>query len=140
MSRLRIGQVAREAGISVETVRYYEQRGLIEAPRRSDAGYREYPASVRERLAFIARGKALGFSLDEVRELLDLQLDADADRAAVKGLVEEKMALIDAKMAELARLRGSLAQLSRQCDGSGSAKGCPILAYLVQGTSEADAP
>ncbi len=133
MTSMRIGSVARASGLSVETIRYYERRGLLKAPTRSLSGYREYPPQVVDRLAFIRRGKHLGFSLDEIKELLDLELSPQADSATVKGLVEEKVLVIEARIAELSRLKQTLAELSSRCDGQGSTDGCPILRFLKAG-------
>lgn len=133
MNGLKIGEVAHRSGMTVETIRYYEQRGLLDTPHRSAAGYRLYGPVVIDRLAFITRAKGLGFSLQEIRELLELQLQPGADRGAVKGLVMEKLALVDAKIAELQQLRRVLDQLSGRCDGHGSVEACPIIHFLQQG-------
>ncbi len=124
------------SGVSVETIRYYERRGLIEEPLRSESGYREYPAEVADRLAFILRGKKLGFSLDEIRELLNLQLTPGTGSGEVKAFVEEKVALIEEKISELSRLKQTLTGLSALCDGSGPAEQCPILGFLTAGDTE----
>lgn len=133
MSGIKIGEVARRSGLTVEAIRYYEQRGLLPEPGRSAAGYRLYAPAVVERLAFIGRAKKLGFSLQEVGELLDLQLQPGADRGAVKGLVEEKLALVRSKIAELQQLDAVLGRLSESCDGQGSLEACPIIHFLQDG-------
>ena len=131
MAALRIGQVASAAGVSVETIRYYEQRGVLPQPQRAASGYRQYDAEVVQWLAFISRAKALGFALDEIAELL--AISPDDDRGAVKALVEEKVALIEGKIAELSGLKDTLHQLADCCSGVGPAAQCPILAFLQQG-------
>ena len=133
MSRLRIGKVAQLSEVSVETVRYYERRGLVETPQRSSSGYREYGEEAVQRLAFIRRAKLLGFSLEEVRELLELQLSPDADSGRVKMVVEEKIHLVNGKIEELCRLKETLAELSSRCDGEGPVECCPILGFLTAG-------
>ena len=138
-SGLKIGQVAKRAGVSVETLRYYEQRGLLASPRRTPAGYREYPEQVLQQLTFISRAKDLGFSLSEIGELLQLQLNPEADRAEVKQLVVEKLVLIEQRLAELQQLRLALQRLSSSCDGQGGVDQCPIMAFLQQGDCEAEA-
>ncbi|MCW8886447.1 MAG: heavy metal-responsive transcriptional regulator [Motiliproteus sp.] len=134
MTTLRIGQVAKAVGLSVETIRYYEQRGLLPQPGRSESGYRIYTERSIQVLVFICRSKGLGFSLQEIKELLDLQRMPEADSATVKGLVEDKIQLINAKLAELSELKQNLSTLSSLCDGVGPAEQCPILDFLSTGT------
>ena len=139
MSTLRIGQVARRAGISVQAVRFYEREGLLPRPARLPSGYRVYPESVIRRLRFIRRAKALGFSLREIRELLALRVDRDGTCGAVRKQVLEKMAGVEAKMAELRRIHAALASLADACDGGdGPTSACPILDAL-EGEEIADA-
>ncbi|RDE18209.1 heavy metal-responsive transcriptional regulator [Motiliproteus coralliicola] len=137
---LRIGQVAQHSGVSVETVRYYEQRGLLQQPRRSPSGYREYDVAVLQQLAFISRAKALGFSLEQIGELLQLQLSPEADRSQVKRVVLEKLQLIEERIHELQRLRSALQGLSASCDGQGGVDDCPIMTFLKQGDVDACQP
>ncbi len=134
---LKIGQVAALANLSVESIRYYEQRGLLQAPRRSQSGYREYSHRVLERLAFIARAKVLGFSLTEIGELLQLQISPDADRGQVKQVVVEKLELVEQKLQQLQQLKGALQKLACSCDGHGSVDDCPIITFLQQGDAAA---
>ncbi|MEH6470718.1 MAG: heavy metal-responsive transcriptional regulator [Halopseudomonas sp.] len=130
---LRIGQVAKSSGLSVETVRYYEQRGLLHPPHRSPSGYREYSPRVLQQLGFIGRAKTLGFSLAEIGELLQLQITPQADRGQVKQVVLEKLELVEQRIAELQRLKTELLQLSSSCDGHGAVESCPIMTFLQQG-------
>lgn len=130
MKQLKIGQVAKLSGVSVETLRYYEQRGLIPTPNRLDSGYRIYPESILQRLHFIARSKDLGFSLQEIGELLTLQTDPEASSALVKQQVEDKISLVKGKISELQNLQSSLEQLSGLCCGEGAVSDCPIIDYL----------
>ncbi|WP_421868581.1 heavy metal-responsive transcriptional regulator [Motiliproteus sp.] len=137
---LRIGQVAQQSGVSVETVRYYEQRGLLKSPRRSPSGYREYDAAVLQQLAFINRAKALGFSLEQIGELLQLQFSPDADRSQVKQVVLEKLQMVEQRILELERLRNALQGLSASCDGQGGVDDCPIMTFLQQGDAAGCCP
>ncbi|MGH1462304.1 MAG: heavy metal-responsive transcriptional regulator [Neptuniibacter sp.] len=122
--------MAKQSGLTVETVRYYEQRGLIPEPQRLDSGYRVYPESILTRLNFINRCKDLGFSLQEISELLSIQIDPDNSSALVKEQVEHKISLVKEKISELQKLQDSLEQLSGMCCGEGSVSDCPIIDYL----------
>ena len=133
MTSLKIGKLAKLCDISVETIRYYESRGLLDTPVRTEAGYRQYSQEAVDRLGFIRRAKLLGFSLEEVRELLELQLTPDADSGEVKSVVDAKIELIDGKISELCRLKHALEELSSRCDGKGSVERCPILGFLKVG-------
>jgi Hg(II)-responsive transcriptional regulator len=130
MKPLTIGQVARSAGIGVETVRFYERQGLLEEPARRESGYRQYREDVVARLRFIRRAKELGFTLKEIKALLALRLDASATRADVRKQARAKVADIEARIADLQRMRDVLQTLIRKCHGDGSTTGCPILAAL----------
>ncbi len=130
MKQLKIGQVAKLTNLSVETVRYYEQRGLIPSPNRSEAGYRIYSESVLQRLHFIKRCKDLGFSLQEITELLSLQINPETSSALVKQHVEDKITLVKSKISELQKLQDSLESLSGLCCGDGSVSDCPIIDFL----------
>lgn len=130
MSPLTIGQVARRAGVGVETVRFYEREGLVATPARKRSGYRQYGEEVVNRLRFIRRAKELGFSLKEIRELLALRLEPDADSADVKRRAEDKIADIEAKIHDLQRTRDVLRKLAEACPGHGPLNECPILEAL----------
>lgn len=132
MKLLKIGQVAKQSDISVETVRYYEKRGLLPTPQRLDSGYRVYPETVLQRLHFIHRCKDLGFSLQEIRELLNLQTEPETSSALVKEQVEHKIGLVKLKIAELKKIEHSLEQLSDLCCGDGPISDCPIIDFLKQ--------
>ena len=134
MKTLTIGQVARQAGVGVETVRFYEREGLLEQPARRESGYRQYEDGVVARLRFIRRAKELGFTLKEVRELLALRDDPDASRADVRQRAEDKVADIEARVRDLLRMRDALLRLTAACHGDGPATdGCPILEALNEG-------
>jgi len=130
MKQLKIGQVAKQAGLTVEAIRYYEQRGIIPEPHRLDSGYRVYPESILTRLHFINRCKDLGFSLQEISELLSIQINPENSSALVKEQVENKITLVKEKISELQKLQDSLEQLSGLCCGDGSVSDCPIIDFL----------
>ena len=127
---LTIGQVARQARIGVETVRFYEREGLIGQPPRRPSGYRQYRTEVVDRLRFIRRAKELGFTLREIKELLELRLDPTSTCADVKKRARAKIDDIDARIATLRRMRKALSRLEQACEGRGGASECPILDEL----------
>ncbi len=129
---LTTGEVAERAAVNQQTVRYYERRGLIPEPPRTAAGYRQFTGEHVARIRFIKRGQELGFTLEEINELLTLRADPQADRAAVKRQTVDKMAEIEAKIRDLERMKNTLAELAAACDGEGSTSGCPILHALEE--------
>jgi MerR family mercuric resistance operon transcriptional regulator len=130
MKPLTIGQVARNAGVGIETVRFYERQGLLQEPARRESGYRQYPEDVVARLRFIRRAKELGFSLKEIKELLALRVDPDTTCAEVKSRAEAKIADIEEKIQALRRIKKALAKLTAVCRGRGPTSECPILDAL----------
>lgn len=126
---MNIKDVASKAGLPAKTIRYYEDIGLI-SPDRAENGYRVFRDSDTQRLAFIARARALGFSIEECRALLDLYSDSSRSSADVKRLTEEHLRHIDQKIAALTDMRGTLQRLIHQCQGD-SRPDCPILADLA---------
>jgi Hg(II)-responsive transcriptional regulator len=132
MSTLSIGQVARQAGVGVETVRFYEREGLLEEPPRRASGYRQYSEQVVKRIHFIKRAQQLGFSLKEIAELLQLRVDAHTSCDVVKQRTEAKIAEVEQKMVELQRMRRALLQVHAQCVGQGPTGPCPMLEALDQ--------
>lgn len=130
MPAMTIGQVARQAGVGVETVRFYERAGLLAAPPRRESGYRQYAQDAVARIQFIKRAKELGFSLKEITELLSLRVDPETTCGEVKQRAEAKMANIDAKLRDLQRMKAALAELVAACSGSGPTSHCPILDAL----------
>src|SRR3954453_4804764 len=100
---MTIGQVARRAGVGVETVRFYEREGLLEEPARRASGYRQYPEDAVARLLLIRRAKELGFTLREIKDLLALRIDPGATRADVRKRAEAKIADIEARVRYLQR-------------------------------------
>ena len=130
MKPLTIGDVAKQAGIGVETVRFYEREGLLEEPQRRASGYRQYDDEAVDVLRFIRRAKELGFTLKEIKGLLGLRLDASATKAEVREQAKAKVSDIEAKIADLQRMRDVLVKLVKKCHGDGAASGCPILGAL----------
>ena len=127
---LTIGRVADLAGVNVETIRYYQRRGLLNEPDKPHMGYRRYPADVVKHIRFIKRAQALGFTLEEIAGLL--LLDEASACAETRALAAHKVDLIDRKLADLAAMRKALASLVQQCDAGEPAKGCPIIHVLSQ--------
>jgi Hg(II)-responsive transcriptional regulator len=130
MAHFTIGEVARKAGVGVETVRFYERQGLLAEPQRRASGYRQYDQEAISVLRFIRRAKELGFTLREIKSLLALRLDSSATRSEVRSQAIAKLTDIDAKIADLQRMREALQNLLVQCHGNGTAEGCPILEAL----------
>lgn len=130
MRTISIGQLAKAAGVGVETVRFYERKGLLDVPARKDSGYRQYDDGAVERLRFIRRAQQVGFTLKEIQDLLALRDDPDARRADVRERSAGKIADIDAKVRDLMAMRESLVSLLESCEGDGPAAGCPIITAL----------
>lgn len=127
---LTIGRVAKLAGVNVETIRYYQRRGLLDTPAKPFGGCRRYPPSIVHRIRFIKRAQALGFTLEEVASLLKLE-QAPAC-AETRALAAHKMDLLDRKIADLVSMREALAQLVKQCDAGEPGGGCPIIEVLAR--------
>jgi MerR family transcriptional regulator, copper efflux regulator len=125
-----IGQVAREAGIGVETIRFYEREGLLEQPERKASGYRQFDDEAVSRLRFIKQAQRLGFTLREIKELLALKLAPSTTRAEIRAQAVAKVDDIEKRIKELKRMKKALAPLIAACDGRGTLDGCPILAAL----------
>jgi MerR family mercuric resistance operon transcriptional regulator len=129
MAGMTIAGLAREGGVGVETVRYYQRRGLLDTPARPDGGgagggIRRYGSDDARQLRFIRSAQAAGFTLEQIGELL--ALDATNDRARARELANERIGALDQKITELERVRASLRRLARECS-SGSEGPCPIL-------------
>ena len=128
MQRLTISRLAEMGGVNLETVRYYERRGLLPKPPRTQAGYRQFSPDTAERLRFIKRAQELGFSLEEVRELLALRVEP-TNRVEVRARAQVKIADIEEKMKTLAAMKSTLQGLVDECGQCASAE-CPILVSL----------
>lgn len=126
-SAFTIGRLARMAGVGVETVRYYQRRGLLAVPEAKGA-FRHYPASAVGRIRFIRRAQELGFRLDEIGELL--ALDEGGNRTAIRRIASDRLAQIKAKIADLERMRAALSELVDCCMNTAQDRPCPIIAAL----------
>lgn len=124
---LSIGQVAAAAAVNIQTIRYYERRGLFTTPSRSPAGYRQYPEEAVHRLRFIKQAQELGFSLTEVQQLLALRVRHGAACEAVERKTRQKIELVERKIRDLERIRHTLKQLAAACASRRSTDECPIL-------------
>lgn len=127
---LTIGQVARRSGVGIETVRFYEREGLVAKPARSPSGYRQFGEEVVGRLQFIQRAKELGFTLNEIKELLSLRVDEERTCEDVRARAEAKIAGIENKIKSLQRMKKALVRMTRECGDRDSDSECPILDAL----------
>ena len=128
---MRIGEFAERAGVNVQTVRYYERRGLLLAPVRLASGYREYTDESLSRMRFIQRGQELGFTLGEIEELLTLRQDERTSAGEVKRRAEAKIAAVESRIRDLEQIRSALVHLAGRCKGGrGPAGDCPFLEAL----------
>lgn len=130
MNRLTRGKLAGESGVNIATIRYYENFGLLPEPPRSNAGYRMFSPESVKRVRFIRNAQELGFSLKEIKELLDLRVTPDARAADVRLLAEEKIANIGEKIRRLRAIEKSLKLMVNTCCSDGTASECPILESL----------
>ncbi len=127
---LTIGKVARLAGVGVETIRFYEREGLIEEPPRSASGYRQYSKEAVARIRFIKRAKELGFSLKEIKELLELRIDPETTCEDIRNRAKAKIEDIDRKIDSLLKMKSVLERLMATCRGREPVSECPILEAL----------
>lgn len=132
MKPLTIGEIARRSGVGIQAIRYYEREGLLASPRRTSGGYRQYAPETEKRLRFIRHAKDLGFSLKEIRELLELRVNPRSTCRDIKRRAEAKIADVDGRIARLEKIRGALVSLSNACRGRGPSSDCPILEALDQ--------
>jgi MerR family copper efflux transcriptional regulator len=126
-----IGKLADRAGVGIDTVRFYERRGLLPKPKRTASGYRLYDEASINRIRFVRRAKQLGFTLDEIEILLQLQ-DKGGRKAEVKSITTRKLEQIDAKIADLSRMRDVLTTLAAECSGQGNISTCPIIEAIAE--------
>lgn len=137
---MKIGQLAKQGQVGIDTVRYYERHGLLPEPPRQASGYRVYDERDLERLRFIRGAKALGFSLQEIRELHRLSIADDGQRADVRALATQRLQDVEARLRELQSVRDVLTELVKQCSGQGSIAGCPIMETVIARMTEGTAP
>ena len=129
-SPMTIGRIASAAGVNVETIRFYQRSGLLVEPARPPGGVRRYGSEFVARLRFIKRAQQLGFSLDEVERLLVLEDPQSCGKA--RSLAAEKLALVEARIADLERMRSVLEELVARCDVRRGKVVCPIIATLSE--------
>ncbi|MGH7629150.1 MAG: MerR family transcriptional regulator [Gemmatimonadales bacterium] len=127
---LTIGQVAAAADVNIQTIRYYERRGLFTTPRRTRSGYRQYAEDAVTRLRFIRHAQELGFSLKEIQELLALRVRHAAACDTVERKTRQKIQLVERKIRDLDRIRSTLEQLAAACASRRPTDDCPILEAL----------
>lgn len=134
MPSYTIGKLARLSGFGVETIRYYERERLVREPPRRASGYREYPEDTLIRLRFIRHAKELGFSLRDIKDLLELRVAPGATCASVRKRTEAKIADVRAKQRKLRQIEQALVKLAASCRGRGPTGNCPILDSLDKGS------
>lgn len=132
MPMLTIGKVAAQAGVAIDTIRYYEREGLMLPPARRPSGYRDYPADKVKQLRFIRRAKNLGFTLGQIADLLQLTERSQHDMAGMKQAAEAKLPLVQAKITELQHMRKAMQKMVTACPGHGEMADCPIVNALSQ--------
>jgi DNA-binding transcriptional MerR regulator len=130
MKAFRIGELSKNTGVSIETIRFYEREGLLEEPARLPSGHRQYSSDAHHSLRFIRRAKRLGFTLREIQELLSFKATEGDVCADVCERANAKIADIEARIEALEQMRTALMELTTACAGKGSAKQCLILGAL----------
>ncbi len=130
MEKMTTSQLAKEASVNLETIRYYERRGLIPKPPRNASGYRQYSLEDIARTKFIKSAQALGFSLKEISEILSLRMEPGTTCGDIKARVEAKIDEVEQKIADLRQMRKALLKLVSKCTGKGPVGQCPILEML----------
>ncbi len=138
---LKIGEVSRLSGIGIEALRFYERSGLLDKPSRTQSGYRVYDAEVIERLAFIKRAQLLGFSLEEIKQVIAEARAGESPCAEVREIVRRRLQELDERMREMRRHRNELAKTLAEWDKTGARKGhiCGLIenAKIEHGTPQA---
>jgi DNA-binding transcriptional MerR regulator len=130
---LKIGEVSKHSGIGIEALRFYEKSGLLDKPKRTDSGYRMYDAKVLERLAFIKQAQVLGFSLEEIKRIIDEKRVGQNPCAEVRELVRQRLQELDERMQEMQRYRQELAATLAEWDEAGEAQG--HICGLIEGSN-----
>jgi len=128
---MRIGEVAKSAGITVEAIRYYEKEGLVDAPKRNKFGYRDYSADQAKVISFITKAKKLGFSLKETKELMGLRYTPGATCGDIKRKAEQKVTIITERIDLLTKVRESLEELINSCTEELPVSTCPVIEKLA---------
>jgi Hg(II)-responsive transcriptional regulator len=126
-----MSEAATQAGVNVQTIRYYERRGLLPSPRRRASGYRDFQPDTVRRVRFIKRAQDLGFSLDEIAELLQLRAARPRNRTRIRLIAERRVQQIEQKIADLEAMRMVLRELVHRCQ-AGTTPECPIIEALEE--------
>ena len=126
-----IGELSRRTNVKVPTIRYYEESGLLDAPERTEGNQRRYDAAGLERLSFIKHARDLGFSIDAIGALIELQGHPDRSCAEATDIASAQLADVRAKIKRLRALEKELARISKGCDGDGVTEDCYVLASLA---------
>jgi Zn(II)-responsive transcriptional regulator len=132
LGKYTIGELARLAGVNIQTIHYYERRGLIKPAGRTGAGYRLYDDRILKRLRFIRRAKGLGFMLKEINGLLDLRVESSSDCDMAKRKVEAKLKAVEQRIEALDSVRKILNELMDACDKRQPTDDCPILKAIEE--------
>jgi MerR family mercuric resistance operon transcriptional regulator len=130
METLTTSQLAKNGGVNLETIRYYERQGLLAPTTRTEAGYRIFSSEALRRIRFIKRAQELGFSLNEIKELLSLRVDTHTTQADIRERAQAKLVDVEQKIRHLEAIHKSLLRMTEDCSGCGSLKDCPILESL----------
>ena len=137
MKTITISKAAKRAGVGVETIRFYERKGLIEQPLKpQDGGYRTYPIETVQRIKLVRQAQEIGFSLREIEELLSLRADPSADCSDVRERATMKLEEVNRKINQLEEIRGALEDLIAACPGRGALRACSIMESLAAATGE----
>jgi MerR family transcriptional regulator, copper efflux regulator len=129
-SGLTVGRTARLAEVGIPTMRFYERAGLLPKPTRTAANYRLYPEVVVTRVRFIRRAQQLGFTLKEIKKLLELRVSRRTSCAEVRSRAETKISDIEARIRSLRQMSRALTKLADECEARGGSSGCPLLEFL----------
>ncbi len=139
MTAMTISRAARKAGVGVETIRFYERKGLIEQPQKPlDAGFRVYPEETVQRIRFIRQAQEIGFSLGEIDDLLSLRADPSADSSDVRARAIAKRNEVEQKIAHLQKIHAALDELISACPGEGALRQCSIMETLISASRHED--
>lgn len=131
MTQFTIGELAAQSGVKIPTIRYYEQAGLVPPPPRTEGGQRRYDGAALERLRFIRHGRALGFTLDAIRDLLALSETPDCSCAAADGIARRQLAAVEARIAQLTALKAELKRMVETC-GQGQVRDCRVIQVMAE--------
>ncbi len=135
MTVMKIGEIAKRSGVGVETIRYYEREGLLQKPERRPSGYRQYDESTLDRLEYIRQSKELGFTLTEIRELLELSFSAAGCCQHIRQRAEKKLSSIEDKIRTLKQMKRSLGKIVEHCQATHHSDDCPLFHKTKRSTS-----